>query len=339
MTGAIPLPQLGPATAAEAPADAARPAARGRETADSGTRLAGVLATAAGATLVTASASFIKASDAGATTATFVRCALAIPFLLLLALPELRRHGLLPKHEALISALAGLFLGLDYLMWSESIGLLGSGIATILVGAQALAFPALAWALDGARPSARYLIGLPVALAGLALAGGALGSDPAAAAPFLGSALAITAGAAYGVFLYGTRRAARSAPKHAVTPVLIATTVSAAMALAWGVPTGTLRLDLDAAQWPWLIALAICGQVLPWVLFGLGGRRLDAGASAVILLIQPIGALLIGATIAGESPAGWQWAGSLAVVLAAAWIAGAGPGPRLRPAAIPEVAS
>lgn len=135
----------------------------------------------------------------------------------------------------------------------------------------------------------------------------------------------------------------REAPRHerelGRVPVLIATTVSAAMALAWGLPTGTLRLGLDAAQWPWLIALAICGQVLPWVLFGLGGRRLDAGASAVIMLIQPIGALLIGATLAGESPAGWQWAGSLAVVLAAAWIAGAGPGPRLRPAAIPEVAS
>ena len=71
--------------------------------------------------------------------------------------------------------------------------------------------------------------------------------------------------------------------------------------------------------WPgagWLITLALTSQVLGWLLITISLPRLPAALTSLLLTIQPIGSVVLGAMIFGERPSPLQLLG-VAVVLGA----------------------
>jgi drug/metabolite transporter (DMT)-like permease len=68
------------------------------------------------------------------------------------------------------------------------------------------------------------------------------------------------------------------------------------------------------------VTLALTSQVLGWLLITASLPRLPAALTSLLLTVQPIGSVALGALIFGESPSGLQLTGVL-VVLAALVIA------------------
>src|SRR5260370_21263374 len=122
-----------------------------------------------GAACISASAILVKLADTGTATTAFFRCFLALPVLVALAAAEQRRHG--PRQAGARGAalLAGLFLAVDLVLWNHAIAEVGAGIATVLGNMQVVFIALTAWVLLRERPERRFLIALPVVMAGVAL--------------------------------------------------------------------------------------------------------------------------------------------------------------------------
>ena len=274
----------------------------------------------AGAVCISTTAMLIKLSGANAGTAAFLRCAIALIPLIPLAIREQRRNGPLPRTLQWYAAAGGVFLGADFAMWAASILSVGAAIATVLVNIQVIVFPLLARVIDGSPMTRRFVLTIPVLLAGIALASGTLGSGGQVDDAVTGSLLAISAGVSYAGYLYLNRKASTASPHHVISIVCIATVAATATTGISGLVTTGITLALSAQAWVWLAALALLGQVAAWLLLSSGSAHLPANTSATLLLLQPVLAVAFGLLLLNEEPTIVQLIGCVAVV-ATVWYA------------------
>ncbi|GAA4862225.1 DMT family transporter [Saccharopolyspora rosea] len=278
----------------------------------------------AGAGCLSASAVFVKLAEVNAGTAAFLRCAIAMAALAPLAVRECRRHGRPDRAVQCCALAAGVFLGVDYALWTASILGVGAAIATVLNNVQVIAFPLLARIFGGTPIARRFLIACPVMLAGIALASGALSEDPHATHQLLGSALGVASGIAYAAYLHLSRLSGTRNPRHVVTPVCVATGAATAVTGILGAATTGITARLPAASWGWLVALALLGQVAAWLLLATATPKLAPGTSAALLLLHPVLAVALGLLVLRETPTTSQLVGC-AVVIIAVWFAHRAP--------------
>jgi drug/metabolite transporter (DMT)-like permease len=283
-------------------------------------RLTGTLYVLAGAVGISMSGMFVKLAGADPATSVVLRCAIALVVLIPLAGYELRRRGRLETRLVWCGLAAGVFLGADFMMWTSSIFDLGAAIATVLVNVQIIAFPVLARVLRGTPMPRRFVAACPVMLVGVLLASGTLGGHTGGAHPVRGTVFGVLAGLAYAVFLYLSRLCGERSPAHAVTPIALATVGSGLLAGLVGPFTTGIELSQPPAAWGWLIALALVGQVLSWILVGIGSPRLAPNATGALLLLSPVLAVGFGLVVLGEQPTVVQLVGCV-VVVAAVWVA------------------
>jgi drug/metabolite transporter (DMT)-like permease len=277
------------------------------------------LLAAAGGLCIALSSVFIKESGTSGATSAFWRCLFALPLLAVLARWERRRVGARPK--IVLPLLAGGGLGLDFVLWGEAIPRVGAGIATVLLAVQVIIVPALAFAFLAERPGRRFLLTAPVLLGGIVLAGGFIGTKAIGADPLTGAVAALVAGAGYAAYLLLIRLS--SSPGTQVQTLLLATLSAGTVAVALGVPFHGLDLTPGWPALGWLACLAVVGQLVGWLLIAAALPRMTATLGATLMLLQPIGAVLFGIVLLGETPSALQLIGC-AVVLAAVCFAGAG---------------
>lgn len=277
----------------------------------------------AGSLCIAFSPIFIALAAVSPGTATFFRCALALPLLAPLALLERRRRrrvaGTTGNRPVVLLA-GGALLGVDMTLWAESVNTVGAGVSTVLVNVQVVILPLLAFLVLGERVRRTFVLAVPLMLVGVALAGGLVGGADAASgpAPVRGTVTALTAAAAYAGYLLLVRLGA--GPAQRFTPVAIATTGAAATSFVLGSAWQGVDLTPDARSLLWLGTLAVVGQVMGWVLIASALPRLASSTGAAILLLQPVGAVLLGALILGELPGVLQLVGC-AVVLGSVAVA------------------
>jgi drug/metabolite transporter (DMT)-like permease len=268
---------------------------------------------AAGAVAIAFSSILVRLSHASPSTAAIFRCAYALPLLGLLAWREDRRFGVRPWRVRAPAIASGVFFAADLIMWHHSIEDVGAGLATVLANIQVVLVPLVAWLLLSERPARRVLAALPLALLGVLLISGvaehgAYGRDPGG-----GGLFGLGAGAAYVGFLLLLRHAGADLRRPA-GPLLDATATATVVAIAAGAVIGDARL---VPVWPgagWLIVLALTSQVFGWLLITISLPRLPAAITSLLLMIQPIGSLALGALIFSESPSPLQLAGVAAVL-------------------------
>lgn len=253
-------------------------------------------------------------------TASFWRCVLALLVLGPWALAEHRRLGGVSLPVAGWALLSGVFLGADFLLWTQAVLDAGAGVANVVLNVQVLALPLIAWAVVGERMPRRLVLAAPVLLGGIALAGGALGAGAGGPEPVRGAVLGTLAGIAYAGFLHLNRSSSRRHPRHLVTPVTLATVGAGITTGAVGLLGNGIEVALPAQTWAWLIVLALAGQVVSWVLIGRGAAGLTSGTAGALLLIHPVLSVLLGMLVLGETLTAWQAAGCLLVVATVGWI-------------------
>lgn len=115
---------------------------------------------------------------------------------------EVRRAGSRPARYLALDAGAGGLLGADLVLWAAGVLSVGAWVATVLLNVQVLVFPLLARLVTGTRLPGRFLPTVPVLLAGVAPAGGALGRPRPGSAPVAGVAFGTAAGVAYAGYLF-----------------------------------------------------------------------------------------------------------------------------------------
>ncbi len=271
------------------------------------------LSAALGAVAIAFSSILVKLSHASPSTSAIFRCAYALPLLALLAWREDRVHGARSWRDRRAAIASGVFWGVDLVLWHHSIEDVGAGLATVLANIQVVLVPLVAWLLLAERPRRQVMVALPVAVLGVILISGiaehgAYGRDPTAGAVFGGAA-----GVAYVGVLLLLRRGGVDLRRPA-GPLLDATAAAAVVAVVIGVVGGDARF---VPTWPgagWLALLALTSQVLGWLLITISLPRLPAATTSLLLMIQPVGALALGALIFSERPSVLQLAGVVLVM-------------------------
>jgi drug/metabolite transporter (DMT)-like permease len=265
-----------------------------------------------GAGTISCSAIYITLAHTGYATAAFYRCMLAIPGLAVLALLERRRLGPRPLQARLWALLAGLFLGVDLVLWNHAIADVGAGVATVLGNLQVLFVALAAWLLFGERPGRRFFAVLPVVLIGVVLVSGLAGKTATGGHPAAGIYYGLGTSVAYGGFLLILRQAGATI-QHVAGQVADASAGAAAGSLLLGLAFGGLQLAPPLHALGWLLVLALTSGTAGWLLITSSLPRLPAALSSLVLLLQPACALLLADLILGQRPTIIQVGGALLV--------------------------
>ena len=268
-----------------------------------------------GALVIAFSAILVDLADVTPATAAVWRCAYA--------LPAARRDRVVrstaasgPARRAnAVATAAGMLFAIDILVWHYAIRDVGAGLATVLGNLQVVVVPFLALAVLGervprgsssrCRPSAPASCWCPARSS----------TAPTARTRPAACCSASRPGSP-------TRRSCSSSARARWTCAARRARCStcrwwrrssrSALGLAIGV-------DDLVPTWPsagWLITLALTSQVLGWLLIRVSLPRLPAAMTSIILTIQPIGSVALGAILLGQEPSVLQLCG-VALILSA----------------------
>lgn len=296
-------------------------------------------------------APWVKQSNFEPSTSVILRCSIGLLALLPFAFREIKKIGALTKSGVLLSLLAGLFLGIDFVAWNYSIYYVGSGIASILLNLQIIILPALAFLFDKERVPKSFFIVAPIMILGVVMSGGVFESSALTTGPatvyginiaVLGTIAGSLSGVCYGIYLYTSRKASQANKGQIVQPMAWATAAQLVAPLIFMVLFSDRGLDLThgvlvngelpmnpetvvgdpitAMNWFWMLLLATMGQAMAWTFVQYGAVRLDSTIVAGLLLLSPIATVAVIAVILfGEIPSFIQILGVVIVLGAVAY--------------------
>jgi drug/metabolite transporter (DMT)-like permease len=284
------------------------------------------LAVLVGAVAIAFSGILFRLSHVSASTGAFYRCVWALPPLWTLARLEDRRFGKRDRRSVSLAWVAGAFFAVDLILWHNAIEQVGAGLATVLGNVQVVLVALVAWAALGERPDNRTLASIPLVFLGVVLIPGAVGTGAYGDDPLLGVVYGVLTAVTYALFILILRQGNTDLRRPA-GPLFDATLVAAVFSALAGVAIGDIDWVPGAESQAWLVLLALSSQVLGWLLISVSLPRLPAVLTSILLMLQPVCTVLLGAVLLSEAPSAVQLSG-VAVVLAG--VAFATMGPRAR---------
>ncbi len=277
--------------------------------------LAGIL----GALVIAFSAILVRLAEVSPSTAAFFRCAYALPALGLLAWLERRRYGERPLRDRMLAWVAGVMFAADLTFWHHSIEAVGAGLATVLGNVQVVLVGVMAWIVLGERPESRSLAAVPVVFTGVVLISGVIGSGAYGDDPLLGVVFGILTGITYALFILILRHG-NADERRPAGPLFDATLSAAVFSALGGIAVGDIDWVPGLEAQAWLVLLALSSQVLGWLLISVSLPRLPAVLTSIVLMLQPVSTVFLGAVLLSEAPSAVQLLG-VAVVIAGVAVA------------------
>jgi len=295
------------------------------------------------------SAIMVKEANFEPVTNAFLRCLLGFLTLVPFAYWEIKKKGKLNKNGILLAILAGIFLGIDMTAWNYAIFFVGAGISSVLLNLQIIVMPMLAMSFDKFKPKKSFWVLVPIMIFGIILTGGIFDAAPSEGPTTIwdrpiavvGTLLGTLSGLCYGIYLYTSRKSGTLNPGVYIQPlmwVFLAQLLPQAFTMiflspdGWNVTQGVLvdgKLPMNpevlsgdlitAANWWWMIALAVVGHALAWVFVQIGSVNLDPTIVAGLLLLSPITTVLVSPYTSGESITMLQGIGIVIVLAAVAY--------------------
>ena len=154
-----------------------------------------------------------------------------------------------------------------------------------------------------------------------AIGAGAYGDDPA-----LGVLYGLLTALAYAAFLL-ILRGAGGVGRRPAGPLFSPRSRQRSSGCSEAWPSATSTPSRQPESQAWLVTLALTSQVLGWLLISLALPRVPALITSIVLTIQPVGSVILGAAIFAESPSAFQLAG-VALILGGVILATARAGPQ-----------
>src|SRR5512139_3135388 len=271
----------------------------------------------AGATCIALSPIWVRLADVGPTASAFWRVALAAPLLWILFFSiktTETKKATLPFGATLAAGIA--FAG-DLAFWHWSIQATSVANATLLANLASIFVTLAAWLLWRQRPSAQFLVGLALALAGVALlVRASLGFSPTA---LRGDGFGVITAMFYAWYLL-TVKSLRDLGAATLRLMAVTTTLTAAILLPVALASGEAMLPGSTKGWLVLLGLAWITHAGGQGLITYALAHLPAAFSSVGLLLQPVLAAAFAWALLSEPLGALQMAGG-AVVLAGIWLA------------------
>jgi len=286
------------------------------------TTVRSVTAVALGALILGATAAALREIDVGSTAAGFWRVALALPVLMAFTAVNARnsREGLSWPQASqwrTLTIAGGCFAG-DLVFWHLALTHTSLGNATFLATLCSLWVPITVFALYRVAPSRRFLLGLIGALAGAGILVSAhLSFD---ASTWVGDGYGLITGFFFTGYILAIRRCRETL--STTDTMLYSSTLCAAfllpLALAANIVAGEAVIPSSATGWASVVALGLLAHLLGQGLVAYGTGSLSASLAAVILCLEGVGAMVVGALFYAESR---SWLDALAVLLIVGGIA------------------
>ena len=214
----------------------------------------------------------------------------------------------------LFAALAGIFLNFDLALWHESIHAVGPGISTLLNSLQIFFLAAIGWLFFAERLNAWQMLSLLLAIGGVALI----------ASPEFGhnhNALwGLVSGLVSGFMLAASMASIRKT--HDIEPtalpalMFILNCAGMASALPVALLTGEAIVPRTFSALSLIAVYGLVMQCLAWSLIAYAIPRLSLALTGLILLSEPVAALLIDAFWLGKAITAWQWSGAVLTLIA-----------------------
>lgn len=213
------------------------------------------------------------------------------------------------KRTWLFAALAGIFLNVDLALWHESIHAVGPGISTLLNSLQIFFLAAIGWLFFAERLNAWQAMSLLIAISGVAMI---------ASPEFTRNQEALwgfASGTISGAMLAASMASIRKTHElEAISLIPLMLILNASGALS-AIPVILLRgEDLwpqNAIDVALILLYGLVMQCLAWSLIAFAIPRLSLALTGLILLTEPVAALLIDAFWLGKPITALQWSGAL----------------------------
>lgn len=238
--------------------------------------------------------------------------ALLAPFAVVRIREEVRAFE---RKDILLIGVAGLFLGLHFITWIESLYHTTVASASVLVTTSPIFLAALGFFVLGERLSWKTLTGVGVAVAGATLIGW---SDAGTNAPLggdgalWGNSLALSASLLVSVYLLIGRVVRQNVSWLAYVFPLYTVSALTTLVAAWG--AGTPLFGYDLAFYGLCAAMALGPQIIGHGAFNYGVQFLPATLVGMLALLEPVGASALAFLFFAEVPPLLAVAGMLVVL-------------------------
>lgn len=273
-----------------------------------------------GALAIAFSGIFYRWSEVSPSTGVFFRCLYGLPILVLVAWGEWRTMGPMTRRTVGLCVVAGVFFAVDLITFHYAVDVMGAGLGTVMGNVQVVIVALVAWLVFGERPRREVLVAIPIMLFGVFLISGVVGSGAYGANPQLGVAIGLVTATSYAGYLLVIRRAAPD--RRPAGPVAIATAVTGLCALMFGTAVGDIDLVPSLPAHAYLLALGVMSQSVGYLVIQASLPRLPAVITSVLLLVQPVTTMILGAILLAELPSPFQLAGVALVIFGIALATG-----------------
>ena len=240
-----------------------------------------------GAAIIGLAPILVRLADAGPAAIGFWRVTFAMP---LLALIAMRTDGGVGRPSK-FALLAGVAFACDLGFWHYSIHFTSVANATVLTNLTPVVVTVVAWIFLKQRPAKLFVAAVALAVGGAWTMALGRGAQAPGANPPLGDALAMTTALWYALYFLGVSAARRTG--GAARVMFWSSLASAPLLLVAALALGEPLTPSGPGGWAALAALGVmhvAGQgSIAWAL-----GRLPAATAAVVVLIQPVVAALLG---------------------------------------------
>lgn len=212
----------------------------------------------------------------------------------------------------------GTFFALDLSLWHYAIIYVGSGMACLLGNTHVFATAVISWLIFNEKLTLRFLVAAPAGIGGLALLVGVF-SEKVVFTPLYirGLVFGFLTALMYSMYLVGIKKASDHKSRPAPAAIMAWICLTAAVFLAVGsffenkpsLPPNFRAISL-------LIILGVIGQALSWWGIVHSIKKIAIHHAALILLLQPVLAMVWGYLFFNEALAASQIIGAVITLTA-----------------------
>lgn len=229
---------------------------------------------------------------------------------------KLKRQRFPRSRKAILFAvLGGVFLSFDFAFWHESIYAVGPGISTLLNSLQIFFLAAIGYFFFQERQSKMQMLSLGLAIIGVVLiTGKELGHN-------IEGVYGIIMGLLSALMLAGSMVMVKQVQRTEPTPLfalMVILNISGTLALI--IPS--LIFDFDklypqtAADWGWILVYGTLIQCVAWGAIAFAIPLLSLSITGLLLLTEPVIALVIDYFLLDKPIDATQWSGALLTLVA-----------------------
>lgn len=274
-----------------------------------------VLELTVGGLMLSLSALAVAFAHIGAGGAGFYRMLFAsVLFYLLL---KLRKTPVTLKNRKarLYTALAGVFLAVDLILWHQSIYIVGPGIGSILTNCQVFFMTLLGLYLLKEKPSIYFVISITLAFAGLYML---LLPEMTTTVGIKGVIYGVLSGLAYAICVYFLKinTTLPEGGGDKIAQMLNLSVWAALVLLGYAIANGERLVIADQQTLFMLIIYGVLVQFVGWLLVNRSIGSISLGLAGLILLLEPVITYFIDVAFLNKASSALQISGALLTILA-----------------------